>query len=247
MLKEERHDFIIRSLKSNQSVKLGELSEALAVSEDTIRRDIEGLAKNGLLTKVRGGAIPHSPNAHSFQERIHISENEKGVIAQKALPMIKPGDTILLDGGTTTFALAGLLDMPLTVITNNIPVAALLAGKKNMEVIITGGRILTDSQATAGSYAISLLEQSHVDICFLGICSLHHQIGVTSIDYFECEMKRAMVKCADRIVALTGHDKIGTSEAYKICPIDKLDTIITEIDPDNEMFESYRQQNIQVL
>jgi DeoR/GlpR family transcriptional regulator of sugar metabolism len=247
MLKEERHDFIIKSLKSNQSVKLGELSEALAVSEDTIRRDIEGLAKNGLLTKVRGGAIPHSPNAHSFQERIHISENEKGVIAQKALPMIKPGDTILLDGGTTTFALAGLLDMPLTVITNNIPVAALLAGKKNMEVIITGGRILADSQATVGSYAISLLEQSHVDICFLGICSLHHQIGVTSIDYFECEMKRAMVKCADQIVALTGHDKIGTSEAYKICPIDKLDTIITDIDPDNEMFESYRQQNIQIL
>ena len=247
MLKEERHDFIIKSLRSNQSVKLGELSEALAVSEDTVRRDIEGLAKNRLLTKVRGGAIPHSPNLHDFQERIHVSENEKGIIAQKALTLIKPGDTILLDGGTTTFALAGILDMPLTVITNNIPVAALLAGRKNMEVIITGGRILSDSQATAGAYAISLLEQSHVDICFLGICSLHHQIGVTSIDYFECEMKRAMVKCADRIVALTGHDKIGTSEAYKICPIDKLDTIITEIDPDNEMFELYRQHNIQVL
>lgn len=247
MLKEERHDFIIKSLKSNQSVKLSQLSEALAVSEDTIRRDIGGLAKNGLLTKVRGGAIPHSPNAHSFQERMHISEKEKAMIAQKALPLIKPGDTILLDGGTTTFALAGLLDMPLTIITNNIPVAALLAGRKNMEVIITGGRILTDSQATAGAYAISLLEQSHVDICFLGICSLHHQIGVTSIDYFECEMKRAMVNCADRIVALTGHDKIGTSESYKICPINKLDTIITEIDPDNEMFEPFRLKDIQIL
>jgi len=247
MLKEERLDFIIKSLKTNQSVKLSDLSEALAVSEDTVRRDIEGLAKNGLLTKVRGGAIPHSPNAHSFQERIHISENEKGIIAQKALPLIKPGDTILLDGGTTIFTLAGLLDIPLTIITNNIPAAALLAGRKNMEIIITGGRILTDSQASVGTYAISLLEQSHVDICFLGICSLHHQIGVTSIDYFECEMKRAMVKCADRVVALTGHDKIGTSEAFKICPIDKLDTIITEIDPDNEMFDSYRQQNIQVL
>ena len=158
MLKEERLDFIIKSLKSNQSVKLGVLSEALAVSEDTIRRDIEGLAKSGLLTKVRGGAIPHSPNAHSFQERIHIYENEKAVIAQKALLMIKPGDTILLDGGTTTYALAGFLDMPLTVITNNIPVAALLAGRKNIEVIITGGRILTDSQASVGAYAISLLE-----------------------------------------------------------------------------------------
>jgi DeoR/GlpR family transcriptional regulator of sugar metabolism len=247
MLKEERLDFIINRLKSNQSVKLGQLSEELEVSEDTIRRDIEGLAKSGLLTKVRGGAVPHSPNAHSFQERIHISEKEKVTIAQKALLLIKPGDTILLDGGTTTYALAGLLDMPLTVITNNIPVAALLADRKNMEVIITGGRILSDSQAAAGAYAIGLLEQSHVDICFLGICSLHHQIGVTSIDYFECEIKRAMVNCADRVVALTGHDKIGTSEAYKICPIDKLDTVITEIHPDQEIFEPYRQRNIRIL
>jgi DeoR/GlpR family transcriptional regulator of sugar metabolism len=247
MLKEERLDFIIKHLKSNQSVKLGQLSEALAVSEDTVRRDIEGLAKNGLLTKVRGGAIPHSPNAHSFQERIHVSENEKIMIAQKTLPLIKPGDTILLDGGTTTYALAGLLDIHLTVITNNVPVAALLAGRKNLEVIMTGGRILSDSQTTAGAYAIRLLQQSHVDICFLGICSLHHKIGVTSNDYFDSEMKRAMVNCSDRIVALTGHDKIGTSEAYKICPIDKLDTIVTEIYPDNDMFGSYRQRGIQIL
>ena len=247
MLKEERLDFIINRLKSNQSVKLGQLSEALDVSEDTIRRDIEGLARNGLLTKVRGGAVPHSPNAHSFHERIHISENIKLTIAQKAIPLIKPGDAILLDGGTTTYALAGLLDMPLTVITNNIPVAALLAGRKNMEVILTGGRILPDSQVTAGAYAISLLEQSHVDICFLGICSLHHEIAVTSMDYFECEMKRAMVSCSDRIVALTGHDKIGTSEAYKICSIDLLDTIVTEINAENEIFEPYRQRNIQIL
>src|ERR1700759_2636432 len=247
MLKEERHDFIIKSLKSNRSVKLGELSEALAVSEDTIRRDIEGLAKNGLLTKVRGGAIPHSPNAHSFQERINVSETEKGIIARKALQLVKPGDTILLDGGTTTYALAGLLDIPLTVITNNVPVAALLASRRNMEVIIAGGRILSDSEVTAGANAISLLEQSHVDICFLGVCSLHHQIGVSSIDYFECEMKRAMVKCSDRIVALTGHDKIGTSEANKIFPIDQLGTIITEINADNEVFEPYRLKNIQIL
>jgi DeoR/GlpR family transcriptional regulator of sugar metabolism len=247
MLKEERLNFIINQLKSNQSVKLDRLSEALDVSEDTIRRDIEGLAKNGLLTKVRGGAIPHSPNPHSFGERIHVSENEKLTIAQKALPLIKPGHTILLDGGTTTYTLAGLLDIPLTVITNNIPAAALLAGRKNMEIIVTGGRILPDSLVSAGSYAIGLLERSHVDICFFGVCSLHHEIGVTSIDYFECEMKRAMVSCSDRIVALTGHDKIATSEAYKICAIDVLDTIITDIDAESKIFEPYRSRNIHIL
>jgi DeoR/GlpR family transcriptional regulator of sugar metabolism len=247
MLKEERLDFIIKRLKSSQSVKLSQLSEDLDVSEDTIRRDIEGLAKNGLLTKVRGGAIPHSPNAHSFRERIHISENEKLEIAKKALQLIKPGDTILLDGGTTTFILAGLLDMSLTVITNNIPVAALLAARKNMEVVVTGGRVLPDSQVTAGNYAIRLLEQSHVDICFLGVCSLHHEIGITSIDFFECEMKRAMVSCSDQVVALTGHDKLGTSETYKIGAIDVLDTIVTEIDAQDLIFDPYRQKEIQIL
>jgi len=247
MLKEDRLSFIVNQLKSNQSVKLGQLSEALQVSEDTVRRDIEALAKNGLLTKVRGGAIPHSPNAHSFQERINVSEHEKAVIAQKALQLIRPGNTILLDGGTTTYALARLLDIPLTVITNNIPIAALLAGRKDMEVVVTGGRILPDSLVTAGTYAVRLLEQSHVDICFVGVCSLHHEIGVSSIDYFECEMKRAMVNCSDKIVALTGHDKIGTAETYKICAIDMLDTIVTEIDPGNEIFEPYRKRNIDIL
>src|SRR4030095_1393041 len=130
---------------------------------------------------------------------------------------------------------------------NNIPIASLLAGRSNMEVIISGGRILPDSLVTAGNYAIQLLEQSHVDICFLGVCSLHHEIGVSSIDYFECEMKRAMVNCSDKIVALTGQNKIGTAESYKICPIGLLDTIITEIDAENEIFEPYRQRNIYIL
>ncbi len=247
MLKEERLDFILSQLRTNPSVKLGVLSEALAVSEDTVRRDIALLSKNGLLTKVRGGAIPHSPNIHNFKDRIHVSESEKRVIARKALQLIQPGSTILLDGGTTTYALAELLDMPLTVITNNIPVAALLGGRKGMEVIVTGGRILPDSLVAAGSYAIQLLEQFHVDLCFLGICSLHPEVGVSSIDYFECEMKRAMVACSDRVVALTGLDKMGTAEAYKICPIEGLDAIVTEVDPENEIFDPYLDRGIAIL
>lgn len=247
MLKEERLDFILNQLKSNQSVKLGQLSEALQVSEDTVRRDIEVLARNGLLTRVRGGAIPHSPNAHDFQERVHSYENEKMIIASKAMGLIRPGNTILLDGGTTTYVLAGLLNIPLTVVTNNIPAAALLAGRKNLEVIIPGGRVLPDSQVTAGPDAVKMLQQLHVDICFVGVCSLHPEVGVSSINYMESEIKRAMVDCSDRIVAVTTHDKIGTAEPYKICEIEAIDTIVTEIDASNEIFKPYRNRNIQIL
>lgn len=247
MLKEERLDFIIKQLESNQSVKLVELSEALQVSSDTVRRDIELLARSGLLTKVRGGAIPHSPNAHSFKERILIAEDEKLVIAHKALSLIKPGDTILLDGGTTTYVLASLLNMPLTVITPNIPAAALLAGRKELQVLMPGGRILPDSQVTSGAEAIRFLQQLHVDTCFIGVCSLHDEIGVSSLDYFESEMKRAMINCSDKVVAVGSHNKIGTAEPYKVCEIDVLDTIVTEIEPGDPLFEPYRVHNIEII
>jgi DeoR/GlpR family transcriptional regulator of sugar metabolism len=247
MLKEERFDFIIRRLESNQSVKLIELSEALQVSPDTVRRDIEQLARSGLLTKVRGGAIPHSPNAHSFKERIQIAGDEKLVIAHKALSLIRPGDTILLDGGTTTYVLATLLNIPLTVITPNIPAAALLAERKDLQVMIPGGRILSDSQVTSGAEAIRFLRQFHVDTCFIGVCSLHHEIGVSSLDYFESEMKRAMIDCSDKIVAVGSHDKIGTAEPYKVCEIDVLDAIVTEIEPSDLLFEPYRAHNIKII
>ncbi|MHA4811263.1 DeoR/GlpR family DNA-binding transcription regulator [Flavitalea flava] len=247
MLKEERLDFIVKHLKSNQYVKLAELSEALQVSSDTIRRDIEWLDKNGLLTKVRGGAIPHSPNARSFKERIHTSEDEKLVIARKALSLIKPGDTLLLDGGTTTYVLASLLTIPLTVVTINIPVAALLAGRKDIEVIIPGGRILPDSLVTSGGDAIRMLQQLHVDTCFIGVCSLHHKIGVSSMDYFESEMKRVMISCSDKIVAVGSHNKIGTAEPYKVCEIETLDAIVTEKEPSDPLFDPYHALNISII
>ena len=247
MLKEERLEYIIRQLQSNQSVKLGELSDALQVSADTVRRDIEFLDRSGLLTKVRGGAIPHSPNPHSFKERMHLSEDKKQIIAQKALSLIQPGSTILLDGGTTTYALAGLLNMPLTVITNNIPAAALLLERKDIVLIIPGGKVMTDSRATYGPEAIRMLQQLHVDTCFIGVCSLHDEIGVTSMDYIEGEMKRAIIQCSDKVVAIGSHDKIGTAEPYKICDITVLDTIVTEIDPLDPLFGAYHALNIQII
>lgn len=249
MLKEERLDFIIKKLKNDQRVLLNELSDELGISEDTVRRDIEFLAKNRMLTKVRGGAIPHSPNTHNFKDRITVDGNEKEIIAKKALTLIQPGQTILLDGGTTTYTLASLLpaSIPLTVITNNVPAAALLADHSTIDVIMLGGRILRESQVSAGAEAMRMLQNLHVDICFIGVCSLHDEIGVTSIDYFETETKRAMALTADRIIAVTKHDKIGTAEPYKVCDISMVNTIITEIDPNDYLFDPYKKLDIQII
>lgn len=249
MLKEERFDFILNKLKVNRKVKLNELSRDLQVSEDTVRRDIELLSKNGLLLKVRGGAIPHSPNAHSFKERIHVSEQNKEIIAKKALDLLQPQQTILLDGGTTTYTLAALLpqDIAITVVTNNIPIASLLMEHPTATVILTGGKVFKDSQVTIGMEAIHLLQNVHVDICFIGVCSIHHEIGVSTVDYDEAEVKRVMIQSANRVIAVTTHEKIGTAESYKVCEIDVLDSIITDKDPNDKLFEPYRKLNIHII
>ena len=249
MLKEERLDFILQKLKEDQKVKLGELSTALQVSEDTVRRDIELLASNGLLMKVRGEAVPHSPSAHSFRERIHILEADKKVIASKAIQLLSPGQTILLDGGTTTYIMGSMLppDLRLTVVTNNVPLAALLAEHPSVEVILAGGRIFKRSQVTGGMETLRLFSQLRVDICFIGICSLHHTIGVSTLEYEEAEVKRAMLQAASQVVAVTTYDKIGTAETYKVCEITALDTIITEVDSNNELFKPYTDLGLRII
>lgn len=249
MLKEERLNFILQKLTTNQKVRLDELSADLKVSADTIRRDVALLSRNGLLMKVRGGAIPHSPNAHSFKERIHISENNKQIIAQKALAFIKPKQTILLDGGTTTFTLASLLprDIELTVITNNIPIAALLTDHPRINIILTGGKVFKDSQVTLGTETIRLLQQLRVEIYFIGVCSLHYEIGVSATDYEEAEVKRAMVQAANRVIAVSTKDKIGTAESYKVCEITALESIITESSCEDDLFKPYKTLGIQIF
>jgi DeoR/GlpR family transcriptional regulator of sugar metabolism len=251
MLKEERLDFILKKLSANQVVKLTDLSTSLRVSEDTIRRDIETLDKNGLCQKVRGGAVPHSPNlkVHAFKDRVNASESQKEVISQKALQMIGAGQTILLDGGTTTFKLASMLptNMPLTVITNSIPVVNALMENPAVEVILAGGRMMKSSQVSVGMETKRLLEQVRVDICFTGICSIHHELGVTANNYDETEIKRMMVQNANKVVAITTHDKIGTAESFKVCDLDTLDCIITEVDNSSDIFKPYTALGIQII
>lgn len=251
MVKEERFEYILQKLVSNRKVTLPGLSADLLVSEDTVRRDIEELSKNGRLTKVRGGAIPHSPNAtiHAFKDRIHVSEEDKLIIAKKAVTLLQPGQTILLDGGTTTYAMAGLLpkNVSLQIITNNIPVAALLMDHALVEVVLAGGKIFKSSRVTMGMEAIRLFSNLRVDIFFTGVCSLHETFGITGPDLEETEVKRAMVASANRVIALTTLNKIGTAETFQICGIEKVDTIITEALPANKVFEPFSLAGISIM
>lgn len=248
MLREERLDFILKKLQTDHKVLQTELSNDLQVSEDTVRRDLDSLAQNGLLIKVRGGAIPHSPNPYPFKERLQYHEDDKKNIALKALGLLHNGQTVIMDGGTSTLMLVKLFpaNLQLTVITNSVPIVAQLIEHPGVEVIFTGGRVNKDSRTSGGLSTIRTIQNVRADICFLGVCSLHPDAGVTGLDLEEAEVKSAMVKAANKVYALATSDKMGTAEPFKVCEITDIDTIITD-DPEQVLFKPYTTLGLQVL
>ncbi len=248
MLKEERLEYILKKLQTDQKVLQTELSTDLQVSEDTVRRDLESLAQSGLLIKVRGGAIPHSPNPYSFKERIHLHQDDKVNMARKALSLVEDGQTIILDGGTSTLSLVKLFppQLKLTVITNSVPIVMQLVEHPGVDVIFTGGRIHKASQVAGGLDTIQMFRKIRADIGFLGVCSLHPILGVTGMDLEEAEVKSTIVDSSSRIVTLATGDKMGTAEPYKVCGITDIDVIVTD-DPQRPSLEVYRELGLQVL
>lgn len=249
MIREKRFNFILEKLQNNNEVGFSELSGDLNVSEDTIRRDIDMLADNGLLLKIRGGAIPRSHNPLSFKERIGHLQDDKEIIALKAQTLIKSGQTIFMDGGTSVYTLVSLLstDIKLTVVTNNTAIIPALSAYSGIELIILGGQYLKESETIVGYQAIKMAENFQADLYFMGVCALDMQKGVTAIYMQEAELKQTMLAHSSMAIALSTFDKLETYESYRVCSLQSLDYVITEMDSQNERFEPYKKAGIKVL
>jgi DeoR/GlpR family transcriptional regulator of sugar metabolism len=249
MLKNERHYFILEKLRLNNKVLSNALSQELKVSEDTIRRDLRELAENGQIRKVHGGAIPRSPVPFNFAERVHLSQHDKQHIVTEALNFVKSGQVLLLDGGTTNQLVARQLPahLQLTVFTNSLPVALELLHHPSAEVVMLGGKLMKDSQATTGLEVIEAVHKIRADILMLGICSLHTQIGITLPYREEAQVKTAMIRSAHQVLALATSDKLETAESYIVEAIDKVDVLVTDEKINPRHKHLYEQFGIQVI
>jgi DeoR/GlpR family transcriptional regulator of sugar metabolism len=249
MLKEERFQLILEQLNQEQKVQLGSLSELLRVSEDTVRRDIKELADQGLLKSVRGGAVPHSPGPHHFRDRMGYGSEQKQIIAKKALQFLQDGQVVIFDGGTSALLIAQSLpkDIRLTVVTNSFPIANILEEHEKVEVLFAGGRLMKNSFVTVGNDTIQFFRKFRADICLLGICSIHAELGVTGPDYEESEVKRAMIESSREVIALSTSEKLGTAEAYYVCPANQLTTIVTDQPDESGDFKIYRDIGIKMV
>ncbi len=230
MLKHERKKFILKKLTRDQKVLIPELCLDLAVSDDTIRRDLKELSEMGLLEKVHGGALPKSPIPMAYGNREGYEIAHKIEIANKAKTLIKPGQTILLDGGTTNLELIKVLphDLEITVFTNSFPLVNELMAHPGIDTYFLGGLIDRDARVCLGLEVIEALQDIRADLCILGICSIDHEAGVTMRSKMECAVKKAFMQSAVEVLALPTTDKIGTAETYRLCDIDQIDYLITD-------------------
>ncbi|AWX43293.1 putative HTH-type transcriptional regulator YulB [Flagellimonas maritima] len=249
MLKEERHQFILNEVRIHNRVLLTDLSNLLNVSVDTVRRDIKELHNSQQLKKVHGGAISLGFNNYNPIGKKIYSLEKKSQIAEKALSLIKEGQVILLSGGTTNLELARRLPskIKLTCFTPSLPIAVQLLGKTNIEVIFIGGRMSKDSQIAVGGSAINMLSEIKVDICFLGTNSIHAIEGLTEFDWEIVQMKKAMIHSSRKVVSPCISEKIGSLQRYKICGVEEVDVLITELEPWDIKLDVFKNMNIQLL
>lgn len=248
MLKKERQSFILRQVNLHNKILSVDLSQQMDVSEDTIRRDLNEMAEQGKLIKVHGGALSKSFHLSIASDHVYALSSKKH-IAMKACRLIKDGMYVLTTGGTTIIELAKALppELSATFITVSLPAAYEYIHHPNIEVIFLGDKISKNAQIAVGGSVVSRIKGVRADLCFLGLNAIDLQHGVTDNDWDVVEVKKAIVESSDRVVPLAISEKLNTAQRFKVCDIGGINTLITELPPEDAALQPYRDAGIEVL
>ena len=230
MLTSHRKRQILSILKQQGQVVAKALSLEMDVSEDTIRRDLRDLAQEGLLQRVHGGALPASPALADFAGRELLTPEGKVAIGRAAAKMIRLGQVVMLDGGTTARQVARHIpmDMQATIVTHSPTIALELVDHLTLEVILIGGHMFKHSVVAVGAAAIGAIAQIHADIFFMGVTGVHPKAGLTTGDYEEAAVKRSLSQAAAETIVLASSEKLNTASPYVIVSLSDISKIITE-------------------
>ena len=207
----ERRDEILKILGDREYVTVEEFSRLLSVSAVTIRTDLTSLEESGLLMRTHGGAMKSSMKgeARLISNTMIENEMEKKAIAEKAASLIKPGNTIIIDSGSTTIHLIEhLKGKNITVVTNNLLVLEKLKSEDDIKIIALGGSLRRESMGTVGPLAEMAIKALNVDIYFMGAAA-YNRSSITSSDISESSLKRDMMDAADKVVFLADSSKFG--------------------------------------
>ena len=249
MLAAERRDFLLSRLQADGKLVAKDLAVELGVTEDNIRRDLREMAAAGLCQRVYGGALPVSPAIADYAARTGVARSSKDRVAAAAVALIRPGSTVLLDGGTTALAITAALprDLAATIVTHSPTVAAALVEHPSVEVFVLGGRLFKHSAVTCGAATAEAAQQVNADLFLLGVTGVHHEAGLTTGDADEAAMKRTLAGRAADTYVLASTEKIGTASPYTVLPLADVSGIVTDAPSDHPVVEKLAQAGVTIV
>lgn len=228
MLTAQRRQLILDKLKTQGQVSVADLSAEWAVSEDTVRRDLRDLADEGLVQRVHGGALPASPAVADYGVRESLSPEIKRALGRAAAALIRPGQLVAIDGGTSTLELVRALspDVSFTAVTHSPVIASELRLRPRIEVLVLGGRLFRHSMVAVGSETVDAISRLRVDLFFLGATGLRLDTGATTGDWEEAAVKRAFCRASAETVLMVSPEKWGAASAHQIVPTAELSVLV---------------------
>lgn len=233
MYAQERQQAVAELVAERGRVSVNELAGTYEVTTETIRRDLSTLESLGLVRRVHGGVVPAGRLTvieAALSDRDSANTEEKRRIAEAALAFLPPaGATVLMDAGSTTNRLAGILPAGhrLTVVTHAVPVAATLAARAQIELHLLPGRVRTTTQAAVGADTVTALSGWRADVAFMGANGITLGHGLMTPDRDEATTKSAMIDAARRVVVLADGSKFGAEAAVRFATLDQIDVLIT--------------------
>jgi DeoR/GlpR family transcriptional regulator of sugar metabolism len=248
MLPERRHELILRTLREVGPTTIADLSEDLGVSPATIRRDLVQLGDEGLLKRVYGGAVPLVDQDDPFVDVATVRVAEKDAIAQRCAELVKDGETVLLDIGTTAHRVARKLrGRSLTVITSSLAVFEELQDEPTIQLLLLGGVLRRDYRSLVGFLTEDNLRQVHADRLFLGTSGVRPGGQVMDTTVVEVPVKRAMIAASDRVVLVADIGKFPGTGMAKVCGPQELDVVVTNAPVDEKTHIALREAGVEVV
>jgi DeoR/GlpR family transcriptional regulator of sugar metabolism len=246
-----RRSTIVQQLNDKGEAYIVELAKAFNTSEMTIRRDLDLLEFEGLARRVRGGAI--SVRCRAFEppilQRATNAAEAKRRIGVAAAALLHENETVVIDGGTTTHQMAKAIndDFPITVITSSLLIATELSTKPLIKTIVTGGSVRVGEMSLVGPRALDSYRDLNCDVLFLSVAGVTPDEGLTEYNLEDAYVKKAAIESVRRVVVLADASKLGHVAFVTVSEIHRVDLLITNTSPDNELIKPIKDQGVEVL
>jgi DeoR/GlpR family transcriptional regulator of sugar metabolism len=250
LLIQERHSLILDKIAREGRVLAPQLAQLMHVTEDTVRRDLRDLAAAGLCQKVYGGAVrlPLPPEPGTIVQRTHVQAAAKSLLATAAVQLVAAGDVVFIDAGTSNLGIAKALpDVALTVVTNAPMVAAALLDRRNIELVMLGGRVDLRSGAALGAATLREAEMLRPDLYILGACGIDADAGVSAFHYDEAQFKRSIAALSRATLVAATTDKLATAGPYRFWPSNQLTHLVIPFDADAQYDAPFAAQGVNVV